>query len=270
MNFKLLFFAFPLFFSCGQNNDHCKTHSEQEIKAIERMLDLNFAYDEGKWVQASAYDQLIQYYAHDSWGQYEHIIRLYKVNQQNTIELMSKMKKAPDWKSHSIRHKIVLEPDDIEGLWSKAALLFCKEVYLEPDASSIDGDDFELFIKDGLHQQGFKWQYMRDHIRNGRIASYKDTVVEIVGDLMLLCNFPNGEKFIDLDRLKSTRDTMSYSIYLGYAFNVLNYRVYLDDKLLSQGPEGQAKVKVAVADTNNLRQRIRIKAKLLDNSQIEL
>jgi hypothetical protein len=55
MFLKFLFFAFLLLTSCGQNSDQCTSHTEQEVQAIERMMNLNFAYDAGKWMPASAY-----------------------------------------------------------------------------------------------------------------------------------------------------------------------------------------------------------------------
>lgn len=278
MKFKILFFAFLLLFSCRIQTDQCNPHTEEEIREIDEMMNSPIAYDGDKMKLASAYDQLIQFHAEDGWGGYKYTIRLYQVNHQHIIEVKSSARYALDRVLNAAKKKIELNPRDVERIWSKANLLFCKEVDLEPDMAIIDGNEYELLIKDGIHQQAFRWQEMQafswqemqNGVHSGRIPGYKSAVIEMVGDLMRLSQFPSGDKFIAIDTFNTTDDSIALRIDLAYSYNVLYHKVYFDKKILHQDVERQAYIKVPVSDTINLRQRIRIKATLLDNSEIEL
>lgn len=273
MHFKILFISSIFLFSCSPSSDQCRSFTEDETSAIDEMLSARFSYDNIKMEPAERYNRVIQYHAQDSWRQYNHIIRLYEVNHQFIIELKSNMyASAPEWPLQTIRRKIELTPIDGESLWSKAKSLYCKEVDLDPDFKIIDGEYCKLLIKEGDHRQGFTWQTMDSQIRygDGRVPEHKDAVTELVGDLMRLCEFPNGKKYIDIDSFYTTKDSSAFKVILGYGYNVLDYNVYFDDKLLDKDIEGEARVRVPVSDTNNIRKRLRIKVTLLDKSEIEL
>jgi len=235
------------------------------------MMNSSISYDHIKMPPPATYDRVIQYHAQEGWGQYSHTIRLYQEDQQYLIDLKFNIKKGPERTLQTIRKKIELKPDDVEAVWAKAKSMYCKEVDLEPDFTIVDGVRFQLLIKDSIYWQGFEWQIMDNRVRygRGRIPGHKDEVTEIVGDLMRLCQFPNGEKFIYIDSFNTSGDSVAFQIFLGYAYNVLKYKVYLDDKLLGKDPEGIAIVKVPVTDTINFRKRIRINAELLDKREIE-
>ena len=267
---KILFYiALCILYSCSSRVEQCHARTKDQSELINRILGNGIRHKKIELKPASSFDRIIQYQGSDSWGDFAHTIRLIKKNHQYVIELFDDRKTGARRTLNSIQREIPITQNQVDSIFIKANRLLCNAVDLESN-NSIDGSYFQLQIKDGRNMQVFYWQRIQNPQDLFSVSMLKDSVSEIVGDLMRLSEFPNGEKYILKNENMLSPDSIEYEVFLSNGFNVLSYEVYYNNKQISQDHDGVAKIKISLVDTIDIRKKIILRLNLFDKRKIDI
>lgn len=255
-----------LIVSCKGNFNFCAERAESEKETIEKMLNseatnglLPFANFEG----------VFQYRGHDSWGWFDHTIRLTRNKNNYVLQLIDQRKDPKTKLRNTIYNELLLNEEQKSSIMAMIELLHCNPVFLETGAG-IDGDYYEVIIKNNSKVQGFKWQTIIDSNDSESIMILKRQIAELVGKMMSLCEFPNGSKIVIPNIMKTASDSVEYDVFLANQFNLLDYEVFFDGKPMDKNSERISRFKIHKNDTLHLSQRIIVETELLDGEIIQL
>jgi len=154
-------------------------------------------------------------------------------------------------------------------LTNKIDNLICKPVNLETGIG-IDGEFYELIIKNDNKLQAFKWQSIFRSKNSEEFKLLKTEVTSLVGELMKLSEFSNGSKQVILGRNMSTSDSIKVDVFVANQCNIRKSEVFLDNKIVNQNRDGVAELTINKRDTIGIQERIMIKVELLNGDIAEL
>jgi hypothetical protein len=251
--------------SCTETVKYCTNHDESEIEFIEKKYN---SPPERNLLPLSKISGIIQYHGSDSWGWFDHTIRIVEKDGKTIIQLIDNRNDPITKMNKCTYREIELTKKQIESINSKTDDLLCKSVNLEPGIG-IDGSFYELIIKRQNKLQAFRWQtiFLAKDLEQQRL---KDEVTKFVGDLMSLSNFPNGTKQIIKGRNNVTKDSIEIEVFPANQYNIRESEVYLDNKLISQNIDGIAELTIHKKDTIGINNRIKIIIELLNGETIEM
>ena len=251
--------------SCNESLEYCSSHDENEIKYIEEVYN---SPAERNLLPLSKVSGMIQYHGSDSWGWFNHTIRIVGKDGNKMIQLMDNRNDPITKKNESTYKEIELTEKQIEFISNKTNDLLCKSVYLEPGIG-IDGSFYELIIRQENNLQAFRWQTIF-RAKDKEQQKLKDEVTEFVGDLMSLCKFPNGTKQIILGRNKISEDSIEIEVFPANQFNFRSSEIYLDNSIIRQSKDGVGEITIPTNDTIGIKNRVKIKIELLNGEKIEI
>jgi len=251
--------------SCSETVKYCSNHDENEIEFIEEVYNSS---PEKQLLPLSKMSGIIQYHGSDSWGWYDHTIRILEKDGNSIIQLIDNRKDPITKKTKSTYNEIELTEKQIESINRKTNELLCKSVNLE-QGIGIDGSFYELIFKQENKLQAFRWQTIF-RAKDLDQKNLKDKVTEFVGDLMSLSKLPNGSKQIVKGRNKVTKDSIEIEIFVANQFNLRRSEVYFDSKLIPQNRDGVAELSIYKNDTVGIYNRIKIDIELLNGEKIEM
>lgn len=265
MNRIIIILILITFVSCSETIEYCNNHDEGEIKWIN---DIYESSTENELLPISDFDGILQYHGTDSWGWFNHTIRVIEIDKKRIIQLFDNRKNPNSRREESIYKEFELSEKQFESLNSKIKMLFCKPGHLETGIG-VDGDFYELIIKSENQLQAFKWQSIFRTKDSRELKLLKEEVTEVVGDLMNLCQFPNGSKQIIIDR-NSVSDSIQIEVFLSNQFNLRKSVVFFDNRVMNQNSDGIAEFKVHKKDTVEINNRIKVEIELLNGATEEM
>ncbi len=192
-----------------------------------------------------------------------------KQNKYLIIQLYDNRRNIESKKRESIYRESILTDNQYKLLKDKIDQLMCKPVSLETGIG-IDGDFYELIIRNENKLQAFKWQSIFRTKNSKELIKLKTEVTTLVGELMKYSQFPNGSKQVIVGRNLNTTDSIEIEVFLANQFNIRKSYVYFDDILVNQNKDRVGKITISKIDTIGIRERIKIKAELLNGNVIEM
>jgi len=269
MDKSLLLFILFVFVSCKNDNTDC-VRSEYDLYAIEKTLRTDIDYPDLKLMAPANFDQIIQFHGHDSWGWFDHTIRIIPGNQGYIIQLIDRRKPDKNSKKKITYYEGILSESEWTSIKIKADALYCNKYQLEENLHGVDGDYYNLILKNGDRSQVFFWQMINEENASEEIKSLKSSIAQLVGEMMNSCHFPNGKKIILPNSRSVINDSLSYDIFLSNQYNILNHTVKYNGVEIPLDGYKVATIKIPVEDTTGLQEKIVVETMLLDGSIIEL
>ena len=255
-----------LLISCKRDIVFCLEQGEIEKETTIKMIN---SKSTNGLLPFSNFEGIFQYRGHDSWGWFDHTIRLTRIKNSYLLQLIDQRKDPKTRKGSTIYKEYLIGEEQIDSIIEMINLLQCKPVFLESGAG-VDGNYYELLIKEDSKVQGFKWQNLID-VRDSKEAKIlKKEIANLVGQVMRLCEFSNGSKVIIPNSKGKTSDSLEYDVFLTNQFNLLDYEVYFDGKKMLKNSDRISRISVHKKDTLQLNKRIIVRTELLDGEIIDL